>query len=136
MRLGSTEVAALLDAGWLRVGLALSMIWLFVWVNVRGAKSYERTLIPMMFVMFALGAIVVVAGFSFDHADFATALLERENRSRLPDSVETAFNLPTFLAAAALLFASFIGFDAIAHRLAAKRRTPAVISHSQLASPS
>ena len=26
------------------MGLALAMIWGFVWVNVRGAKAYERTL--------------------------------------------------------------------------------------------
>jgi amino acid transporter len=78
-----------------------------------GAKFYERTLIPMMFVMFALGAIVVVAGFSFDHADFAAALMERENRA-VPATPESSFDLATFLAAAAILFASFIGFDAIA----------------------
>jgi amino acid transporter len=88
------------------------MIWGFVGVNVMGAKFYERTLIPMMFVMFALGAIVVVAGFSFDHADFAAALMERENRS-VPEAT-APFDIAKFLAAAALLFASFIGFDAIA----------------------
>jgi amino acid transporter len=89
------------------------MTWGFVGVNVMGAKFYERTLIPMMFMMFGLGGIVVVAGFSFDHADFAAALLEAENRS-LPNDVDSSFSLRTFLAAAALLFASFISFDAIA----------------------
>jgi amino acid transporter len=108
-----TELAILLDTGVVRVGLALSMIWGFVGVNVMGAKFYERTLIPMMFVMFALGGIVVVAGFSYDHTDFAAALMEAENRS-VPADTDSSFSLPTFLAAAALLFASFIGFDAIA----------------------
>jgi amino acid transporter len=107
------NLAALLDTDLVRVGLALLMIWGFVGVNVMGAKFYERTLIPMMFMMFGLGGIVVVAGFSFDHADFAAALLEAENRS-LPNDVDSSFSLRTFLAAAALLFASFIGFDAIA----------------------
>jgi amino acid transporter len=88
------------------------MIWGFVWVNVLGAKSYQRTLIPMMFLMFAMGGIVIVAGFWFDHADFAAALMERENRA-VP-SGESTFDLSTFLGAAALLFASFIGFDAVA----------------------
>ena len=88
------------------------MIWGFVGVNVMGAKAYERTLIPMMFVMFALGGIVIVAGFSFDQADFAAALLERE--SRTVTDAASSFDIATFLAAAAILFASFIGFDAIA----------------------
>ena len=66
-----------------------------------------------MFVMFGLGAIVIVTGFSLDHADFAKALLEREQRS-VPPAAPTDFDLRTFLSAAAILFSSFIGFDAIA----------------------
>ena len=105
--------AALLEAGVVRVGLALLMVWLFVGVNVLGGRFYERTLIPLMFVMFALGGIVIVAGFSFEQADFATALLEREGRS-VPAATSTPFNVNIFLAAAAILFSSFIGFDSIA----------------------
>ena len=41
--------AAMLELGLVRVGLALLMVWLFVGVNVLGAKFYERTLIPLMF---------------------------------------------------------------------------------------
>ena len=37
-------------------------------------KLYERTLVPLMFLMFIGGAVVIVAGFSFDHTDFAAAL--------------------------------------------------------------
>jgi APA family basic amino acid/polyamine antiporter len=66
-----------------------------------------------MFLMFALGAIVIVAGFSFDHADFAAALLVREGAT-VPKVVEAPFRWQTFLSASALLFASFIGFDSIA----------------------
>ncbi len=66
-----------------------------------------------MFAMFALGAIVIVAGFAFDHADFAAALLEREGVVlAVPDPAP--FRWGSFLAASALLFASFIGFDSIA----------------------
>jgi APA family basic amino acid/polyamine antiporter len=107
------EAAALLETGIVRVGLALAMVWLFVGVNVLGGRFYERTLIPLMFLMFALGGIVIVAGFSFDQADFAAALFERENRSVLTDIV-SPFDIKVFLAAAAILFSSFIGFDAIA----------------------
>ena len=105
-------LAALLETGVMRVGLALAMIWGFVGVNVMGAKFYERTLIPLMFLMFALGSIVIVTGFWFDQADFAAALAERESRS-LPTGAAD-FDITTFLAGAAILFASFIGFDAIA----------------------
>ena len=106
------ELATLLVLGAVRVGLALAMIWGFVGVNVMGAKFYERTLIPLMFLMFALGGIVIVAGFWFDQADFAAALLERESRA-VPAGT-SGFDIANFLAAAAILFASFIGFDAVA----------------------
>jgi len=66
-----------------------------------------------MFLMFALGAIVIVAGFAFDHGDFARAVLAREGRP-LPPSEPPAFRLGAFLAASTLLFSSFIGFDSIA----------------------
>lgn len=105
--------AALLENGLVRVGLALLMVWLFVGVNVLGGRFYERTLIPLMFLMFALGGIVIVAGFSFEQADFAAALLEREGRS-VPPAAATPINMSIFLAAAAILFSSFIGFDSIA----------------------
>jgi amino acid transporter len=105
-------LATTLDTGSVRVAVALAFLWLFVMVNLRGVKLYERTLVPLMFVMFALGAVVIVAGFSFDHGDFASALLEREG-ARIPGT-GASFQWSSFLAAAAVLFASFIGFDSIA----------------------
>ena len=106
-------LAAALDSGPVRVGLALAFLWTFVAINLRGVKLYERTLVPLMFLMFALGAVVIVAGFYFDQADFAAALLQREGKI-LPAAVEAPFDFRIFLAAAALLFSSFIGFDSIA----------------------
>ncbi|MEE4278766.1 MAG: APC family permease [Halieaceae bacterium] len=111
--LGWAGVAEALDTGAVRVGLALALLWLFVGVNLLGARYYERTLIPLMALMFALGAIVIVAGFSYDQADFARALTEREGRE-LPPATGGEFSLGNYLAAAAILFSSFIGFDAIA----------------------
>jgi APA family basic amino acid/polyamine antiporter len=106
-------LADMLEQGMVRVSLALMMIWGFVFINIHGAKFYQRTLIPLMIVMFALGAIVVVAGLSFDHADFALALAESEGRTSPPVESQS-LSLPVFLSASALLFSSFIGFDSIA----------------------
>ena len=108
-----TILARWLEHGTIRVAIALFLIWLFVYVNVRGAKPYERTLIPLMLLMFALGAIVIVAGFSHDHADFALRLMEKEGRAP-PGGAANVFDWKVFLSAAALLFSSFIGFDSIA----------------------
>lgn len=106
-------MADALETGVVRVGLALILLWLFVFVNIRGAKMYERTVIPLMILMFGLGAIVIVAGFYFTPDDFQAGLQAKEGRSFVP-ATEGEFNFGTFLAAAALLFSSFIGFDSIA----------------------
>ncbi len=110
---GMLQVAAILDSGWVRPTLALLFLWTFVLVNIRGVLIYERTLVPLMFLMFALGAIVIVAGFLFDHGDFAAAVLEREGRV-IPEHADSPFRISVYLAAAAVLFSSFIGFDSIA----------------------
>lgn len=111
--LGWEPLAVALDTGGIRLLLALLFLWTFVGVNIRGVVLYERTLVPLMFLMFFLGAVVIVAGFSFDQSDFAAALLEREGRV-LPDGEGAPFRLSVYLAAAAVLFSSFIGFDSIA----------------------
>ncbi len=110
---GWEQTAVFLDTGMVRLVLALLFLWLFVYINCRGIKLYERTLVPLMFLMFALGAIVIVAGFSYNHQDFASAFLADEGQS-LPQSAAPPFQVWTYLAAAAILFASFIGFDSIA----------------------
>ena len=110
---GWAGTAAALDTGPVRVGLALAFLWAFVGVNLRGLGAYQATLIPMMFLMFVLGSVVIVAGFMFDHADFAAALAATEGRA-VPPAPDAPFRLGPFLAASALLFSSFIGFDSIA----------------------
>ncbi len=106
------QVVVLLETGWIKLTIALSFLWTFVYVNLRGTQLYERTLIPMMFIMFLLGAIVIVAGFSFDHDDFKSAVSAKEGVI-IEDQV-SGFDFKIFLAAAAVLFSSFIGFDSIA----------------------
>jgi len=106
-------IANALDTGAIRVILAMAFLWTFVAVNLRGVRLYEKILIPLMFLMFALGAVVIVAGFSFTHNDFAAALLQQDGQT-IPVGGPAPFQLPIYFAASALLFASFIGFDSIA----------------------
>jgi len=106
------ELAATLDTGSVRVTLSLFLLWLFVFINIRGIQLYERTLIPLMILMFSLGGIVIVTGLNFTQEEFAQALQNKEGKS-IPDTI-ASFDWSTFLSAAALLFSSFIGFDSIA----------------------
>lgn len=111
--LGWRPAAATLDNGTVRVVLAMAFLWLAVAVNLRGVKPYQRMIVPLMFLTFALGGIVIIAGFSFSQADFAAAVLAREGHA-IPAAATGPPALRTFLPAAALLFSSFIGFDSIA----------------------
>jgi amino acid transporter len=110
---GWLSLADILDSAAVRVTLALAFLWTFVGVNLRGVRSYQRTIVPLMFLMFLLGTVVIVAGFSFDQHDFSEALLAKEGRT-IPFTEASPLDLGSFFAAAALLFASFIGFDSIA----------------------
>ena len=106
-------IAAALERGPVRVGISIAFLWTFVLVNLRGLKLYERTLVPMMFLMFVLGGVVIVSGFAFDHGDFAAALMATEGRS-VPEPGAAPWQLVPFVAAAVVLFSTFIGFDSIA----------------------
>ncbi|HWA32948.1 MAG TPA: APC family permease, partial [Cyclobacteriaceae bacterium] len=110
--IGWSDVAALLETGTVRVTFALMILWFFVGVNIRGIKVYERTVIPLMILMFVFGGIVIITGFVFSQDDFQAALLTRENRTVA--SANHNFSVTTFLSASAVLFSSFIGFDSIA----------------------
>ncbi len=106
------HIASFLDRGIVRVSCALLILWTFVWLNVRGVKLYERTVVPLMILMFLLGAVVIATGLSFDHRDFAAAILRRENTTWV--GAHAVFHWSTFVAGSAVLFSSFIGFDSIA----------------------
>jgi len=111
--LGWLSVAGALDTGAVRVATALAFLWASVAVNLRGVTVYERVVVPMMVAMFLLGSVVIVAGFAFDHGDFVAALQVREGIA-LPVAPAVPWRPSTFLAAAAVLFSGFIGFDSIA----------------------
>ncbi len=110
---GFSYLSRVLDLGVVRVGLALGLIWGFVYVNIRGIKSYTRWLLPMVVVIFALGSIVILSGLFYDSSDFLEALSAKEGVVFTPRP-SPAFKWPVVLSAAAVLFSSFIGFDAIA----------------------
>jgi len=107
------DVAAFLEQGPVRVALPLAFLWLFTGVNLLGTKFYERTLVPLMILMFAGGLVAIAAGFSFTHEDFAAAVQMREGVTiALPERVP--FEWGPVLTASVLLFSSFIGFDSVA----------------------
>ena len=99
---GMEGLAIALDQGSVRVGLALAFLWTSVGINMRGVGNVERVLVPLMFVMFILGGVVIVTGFIFDHADFAAGLMAKEG-VLVPD-VEAQFSWSGLLAASAILF--------------------------------
>ncbi len=107
-----TVVAAWLDQGLVRVVLALVILWSFIGINILGLTFYERTLIPLMVLMFVLGLVVIGGGLSYSQEEFLVALASKEGRS--VDLSEVPFNWITFLSASAILFSSYIGFDSIA----------------------
>jgi basic amino acid/polyamine antiporter, APA family len=102
-----------LETGPSRLLLPLLFLWLFTVVNLLGAKAYERTLVPLMVLMFVGGLVAIPAGFAFDHEDFVAAVAAREG---VTVSLAPVADLHwrTVLAASVLLFSSFVGFDAVA----------------------
>jgi len=111
--LGLISISDFLEVGYVRLSISLILIWVFVYVNIIGGKLYRNTLIPMLFIMFALGSIVIVSGVLFNQNDFIEAVFEIEKREIT--SIEfKQFDWRVFLTASTLLFSSFIGFDAIA----------------------
>jgi basic amino acid/polyamine antiporter, APA family len=108
-----TALSTVLETRPVRLVLALLFLWTFVLVNLRGITAYERIVVPLMFAMFILGGIVIVAGFAHTPEDVAAAVLAREGRT-IPVTGEAPWRWGVVLAACPVLFASFIGFDSIA----------------------
>lgn len=105
------QAADLMEVASVRISIALALIWLFIYINIKGGKFYERTVVPLMFVMFGLGIIVIISGFLFDQETYVQKVPEAAS---FINHSEGSFDPMVFLSAAAILFSSFIGFDAIA----------------------
>lgn len=108
------KLAFLLDTSWVRVSISLIFIWSFVYINIRGIKSYTNLLIPMVIVIFCLGSIVILSGLFLNKTDFLEALPPVERALYKASTPKPELNWYAFFSAAAVLFSSFIGFDAIA----------------------
>jgi APA family basic amino acid/polyamine antiporter len=93
--------------------LALAFLWAATVLNLFGIRAYQKAVVALMFLMLIGGAVVIPAGFHFDHTAFAAALAEKEGVTLAMVAAEPldAYKL---LAATAILFSSFIGFDTIA----------------------
>jgi APA family basic amino acid/polyamine antiporter len=109
LAVGWTGVGATLETGPVRLAISLGFLWTAVALNIRGVKPYERVIIPLMFLTFLLGGVVIVAGFAFNQHDFAAVI-----GTTIPDIQAPTLGPSILLPAAAILFASFIGFDSIA----------------------
>jgi len=107
------RIADMLSDGSIRVLLALILLWFFIGINIKGIKSYERTLIPLMIIMFLFGSVVIVTGFMHNQTEFIHAVQLKEGRTIDAHAV-SSFDWTIFLTASVLLFSSFIGFDSIA----------------------
>lgn len=110
--LNGHSLANTLSTGGVRTSIALVLVWTFIWINIRGIKAYERIVVPLMVLMFAIGLIVIVAGFTYTQEDFVTAAQNAGHQIEM--SPDVSFSWPIFLAASSILFSSFIGFDSIA----------------------
>ncbi len=106
-------VARAVEGGVLRVAIPLALLWAAAFVNIRGVETYQRTVVPLMFLTLAIGAVVIVAGFSYTHADFAAALLVRDG-TPVPIAGTAALTVRGLLPAVPVIFSCFIGFDSIA----------------------
>jgi amino acid transporter len=111
--IGFIEIANFLDIPLVRLFFALFILCFFTYTNLKGGQFYSRTLLPLMFLMFILGGIVIFFGFYFDKNDFSEALFLK-NGLILAEKPFLNFNWQILFTGASILFASFIGFDSIA----------------------
>ena len=95
-----------------RLYLSLSILWLFILINIFGVKTYQVTIITLVIITFILASIVLLVGVLYTEQDFIAALQVKEGK--IITHITGTFNWNSFISASAILFASFIGFDSIA----------------------
>jgi APA family basic amino acid/polyamine antiporter len=117
-------LASALDAGPVRVALALVFLCAATLLNLLGIKIYERAMVVFMFLGIGSALLVIPAGFLHDHADFIAAAALRDGRILEPVA-PAPLDASRLLAGIAILFSSFIGFDSIA-QAGSEARNPKV----------
>lgn len=105
-------LAATLEQRGVRLALALALLWTFVGVNLRGVSAVARTLVPLMVLMFVCGGLVILTGLTHDPAEYRALATARGEAAMLTGTRGAFWSVVP--PAAAVLFSSFIGFDAIA----------------------
>jgi amino acid transporter len=100
------------EQGHNRLWAALFLLWFFVFINIRGIKTYQVTVISLVIVTFLLSGLVIYFGLSTTRAEFIEAV-SKQKGIQITTQVAN-WNIKTIVSASAILFASFIGFDAIA----------------------
>lgn len=111
--LGWDTFAHLLGEGSSRIYAALIILWFFTLINIVGINAYNRTVVPLMLVMLGCISVVVFAGFSYSHTDFLFAVSNLGEVYNLDAGDPPSFPVASILAGVAVLFASYVGFDAI-----------------------
>ena len=112
LNLGYDHLAMLLKTGTARLVLSLVMLWIFVWINIAGIKSYQFIVILLVTITFILGFIVIYFALSNTPESY-----HKEVSLKIGNDIpylESTFSWKKIISASTVLFASFIGFDAIA----------------------
>lgn len=95
-----------------RLFLSLGLLWTFILINIFGIQTYQFTIIGLVLITFLLASIVIIAGFIYTETDFIQSVFQKDGIHIQREA--GSFHWQQFLSAAAVLFASFIGFDSIA----------------------
>ena len=109
---GWPAFAPVFDRGIVRVPVALFAVWLFWWINIRGIRTFQRTVVALTLAMIAGPIIMTIVGAINTPEDFERALETSTLTAPLvPELPELSTGV--FLGSCLLLFSSFIGFDSI-----------------------
>lgn len=110
--MGSGLLVEVAENKTVRLVFSMSLLWIFILVNIFGLRTYQFATIALVLVTFVLAGLVIVIGAFYNREDFIGAVLRQTGEQVSP--IPGVFHWSSFLSASGLLFASFIGFDAIA----------------------
>src|SRR5450432_135476 len=70
---GAVGTAVVLETGTARLAIPHLVLWALTLVNLRGVRSYERVLVPLLGLTLLLSGLVIFAGFWFGPEDYRRA---------------------------------------------------------------